>query len=105
MPGEIVAFLGPNGAGKTTTVDMLLGLTTPTAGTVEVYGESPGRAVASGRVSAVMQTGGLLNDFTVRETVQAIASSTGGRDRVDDVVERAGLASIAAPPGGGVLGW
>ncbi|WP_457208055.1 ATP-binding cassette domain-containing protein, partial [Nocardioides sp. P5_C9_2] len=37
-PGEIVAFLGPNGAGKTTTVDMLLGLTSPTAGTVEVYG-------------------------------------------------------------------
>ncbi len=76
-PGEIVAFLGPNGAGKTTTVDMLLGLTRPTDGTVEVYGESPGRAVATGRVSAVMQTGGLLNDFTVLETVQAIASLHG----------------------------
>ena len=95
MPGEIVAFLGPNGAGKTTTVDMLLGLTNPTAGTVEAYGESPGRAVATGRVSAVMQTGGLLNDFTVLETVQAIASLHGRRDRVDDAVERAGLASIA----------
>jgi len=95
MPGEIVAFLGPNGAGKTTTVDMLLGLTSPTAGTVEAYGESPGRAVATGRVSAVMQTGGLLNDFTVLETVQAIASLHGRRDRVDDAVERAGLASIA----------
>ena len=95
MPGEIVAFLGPNGAGKTTTVDMLLGLTSPTAGTVEVYGEAPGRAVATGRVSAVMQTGGLLNDFTVLETVQAIASLHGRRDRVDDAVERAGLASIA----------
>ncbi len=94
-PGEIVAFLGPNGAGKTTTVDLLLGLTTPTAGTVEVYGETPGRAVASGRVSAVMQTGGLLHDFTVLETVQAIASLHGRRDRVDDVVERAGLAPIA----------
>ena len=59
-PGEIVAFLGPNGAGKTTTVDMLLGLTRPDAGTVEVYGTDPGRAVRAGRVSAVMQTGGLL---------------------------------------------
>ena len=91
-PGEIVAFLGPNGAGKTTTVDMLLGLTTPTGGTVEVYGEAPGRAVAAGRVSAVMQTGGLLPDFTVLETVQAIAVLHGRRDRVDEVVERAGLA-------------
>jgi ABC-2 type transport system ATP-binding protein len=95
MPGEIVAFLGPNGAGKTTTVDMLLGLTTPSAGTVEVYGESPRRAVAAGRVSAVMQTGGLLNDFTVLETVQAIASLHGRRDRVDDALERAGLTAIA----------
>ena len=42
-PGEIVAFLGPNGAGKTTTVDMLLGLTRPTAGTVEVYGMAAAR--------------------------------------------------------------
>jgi ABC-2 type transport system ATP-binding protein len=94
-PGEIVAFLGPNGAGKTTTVDMLLGLTTPTGGTVEVYGEAPGRAVAAGRVSAVMQTGGLLPDFTVLETVQAIAVLHGRRDRVDEVVERAGLGPLA----------
>jgi ABC-2 type transport system ATP-binding protein len=94
-PGEIVAFLGPNGAGKTTTVDLLLGLTTPTAGTVEVYGEAPGRAVAAGRVSAVMQTGGLLPDFTVLETVQAIAALHGRRDRVDEVVERAGLGPLA----------
>ena len=42
-----------------------------------------------------MQTGGLLRDFTVLETVQAIASLHGRRDRVDDAVERAGLASIA----------
>ena len=81
-PGEIVAFLGPNGAGKTTTVDMLLGLTTPTAGTVEVYGEAPGRAVAAGRVSAVMQTGGLLPDFTVAR-------------------DRAGDRRAARPPGPG----
>src|SRR4051794_35183645 len=58
--GEIVAFLGPNGAGKTTTVDMLLGLTTPTEGTVEIMGMTPRLAVEAGRVSAVMQTGGLL---------------------------------------------
>ena len=39
--GEIVAFLGPNGAGKTTTIDMILGLSDPTAGTVTVLGQSP----------------------------------------------------------------
>ena len=93
--GEIVAFLGPNGAGKTTTVDMFLGLTSPTGGTVEVYGASPHRAVMEGRVSAVMQTGGLLPDFTVRETVRAIAALHGRPDRVEVVIERTGLGPLA----------
>jgi ABC-2 type transport system ATP-binding protein len=60
--GEVVALLGPNGAGKTSTVDMLLGLSNPTEGRVEVYGRPPHEAVALGLVSAVMQTGGLLKD-------------------------------------------
>jgi ABC-2 type transport system ATP-binding protein len=37
--GEIVGVLGPNGAGKTTTIQVLLGLTTPTSGTVRVFGK------------------------------------------------------------------
>lgn len=36
--GEILGFLGPNGAGKTTTIQMLLGLVTPTSGSVHVFG-------------------------------------------------------------------
>src|SRR5687767_4269969 len=72
--GEVVAFLGPNGAGKTTSLDMVLGLTTPSAGTVATYGANPRQAVRAGRVSAVLQTGGLLRDITVRETVRMIAS-------------------------------
>ena len=39
--GEVMAFLGPNGAGKTSTIDMILGLSRPTAGHVEVYGMPP----------------------------------------------------------------
>ena len=37
-PGEIFGFLGPNGAGKTTILHMLLGLITPTRGTVRILG-------------------------------------------------------------------
>lgn len=92
--GEIVAFLGPNGAGKTTTVDMLLGLTTPDSGTVEVFGTSPRAAVDAGRVSAMMQTGGLLPDFTVAETVRAIAALHARPDRVAEVLERTGLEGL-----------
>lgn len=94
-PGEIVAFLGPNGAGKTTTLDMALGLTEPTSGTVEVFGRRPREAVVSGAVSAVLQTGGLLRDLTVRETVRMIASTYAVHSPVDEVIERAGLTTLA----------
>ncbi len=72
--GEVMAFLGPNGAGKTSTIDMILGLSRPDAGAVEVYGMAPRQAVRKGLVSAVMQAGGLLKDLTVAETVQYTAS-------------------------------
>lgn len=93
--GEIVAFLGPNGAGKTTTLDIVLGLTEPTSGSVEVFGADPREAVRAGAVSAVLQTGGLLQDLSVRETVEIIASMFGRLHAVDEVLERAGLTGLA----------
>ena len=94
-PGEVVAFLGPNGAGKTTTIDMILGLTNPDSGSIEVFGHSPRGAVARGLVSAVLQTGGLLKDITVRETVELTASLFAERRPVDEALERAGIRSLA----------
>jgi ABC-2 type transport system ATP-binding protein len=94
-PGEIVAFLGPNGAGKTTTIDMILGLSTPTAGTARVFGLEPADAVAAGLVSAVMQTGGLLKEYTVRETVVLVSTLFRDTRPVDEVLRRAGIESIA----------
>lgn len=95
--GEVVALLGPNGAGKTTTLDMLLGLTEPSSGTVAVLGGPPGAAAKSGAIAAVLQTGGLLGDLTVLETVQLIASLHGraALDRVPDVMQRADLVHLA----------
>jgi ABC-2 type transport system ATP-binding protein len=93
--GEIVAFLGPNGAGKTTTIDMVLGLSQPTSGTARVLGHEPRHAVARGLVSAVMQTGGLLKDLTVRETVAYTASLFADTRPVDEVLENAGITGLA----------
>jgi ABC-2 type transport system ATP-binding protein len=94
-PGEIVAFLGPNGAGKTTTIDMVLGLSRPHSGSIEVYGMTPRAAVAHGLVAAVMQTGGLLKDLTVRETVELTAALFAHTRPVDEVLDRAGISDIA----------
>ncbi|MDT0156520.1 ABC transporter ATP-binding protein [Microbacterium sp. ARD32] len=95
--GEIVALLGPNGAGKTTTLDMLLGLTDADQGTVQVLGGRPSQAASDGSIAAVLQTGGLLSDLTVAETVRLIASLHGrpALERVPEVLERADLEKIA----------
>ena len=93
--GEIVAFLGPNGAGKTTTIDMILGLSQPSSGSATVLGLQPRQAIARGLVSAVMQTGGLLKDLTVRETVEYTASLFADTRPVDEVLENAGITGIA----------
>ncbi|MFD3812630.1 ABC transporter ATP-binding protein [Rhodococcus sp. NPDC058639] len=93
--GEVMALLGPNGAGKTTTLDMVLGLTTPTSGSVAVFGAPPRQAVREGRVSAVLQTGGLLRDLTVRETVRIIASTFDTHRDIDDVLDSAGLSVLS----------
>ena|SRR5215469_15959017 len=94
-PGEIVAILGPNGAGKTSTIDVILGLSTPNAGQVSVYGMTPRQAISRGLVSAVMQTGGLLKDLTVRETVEYTASLFAQSQSPDEVLSRAGITGIA----------
>lgn len=93
--GEIVALLGPNGAGKTTFLDMVLGFTEPTSGTLSVLGTSPQRAVRAGRVGAVLQTEGLLADLTVKETVSMVAACHPRHIPVTEALERAGATRIA----------
>jgi ABC-2 type transport system ATP-binding protein len=94
-PGEIVAFLGPNGAGKTTTVDMMLGLSRPDAGNVTIYGRKPVDAISRGEVAAVMQTGGLLKDLTVAETVRLTRTLFPHARPTAEVLDRAGIANVA----------
>lgn len=94
-PGEVVALLGPNGAGKTTTLDMILGLTHPTSGQVSVLGTTPAAAIRAGRISALLQSGGLLADMSVRDTVAYIAACYPKTQPIDSVLERAGLTAIA----------
>jgi ABC-2 type transport system ATP-binding protein len=91
QPGEIVALLGPNGAGKTSTIDMILGLSHPSSGDVSVYGMAPRQAISLGLISAVLQTGGLLRELTVGETVRYTASLFARAEPPADVLRRAGI--------------
>ena len=94
--GEVVALLGPNGAGKTTTIELILGLRRPDSGTVSVFGLDPVTAVRSGRVGAMMQSGGLLGDLKVRETVALVAAMHPSPMPVPQVLELAGIADLGS---------
>ena len=93
--GEIIALLGPNGAGKTTLIDMILGLTEPARGTLTVQGISPKKAVQRGDIGAVLQTGGLLKDLTVRQTLEMLATLYPARIDIDKVLASADLTELA----------
>jgi ABC-2 type transport system ATP-binding protein len=93
--GETVALLGPNGAGKSTTIDMLLGLLEPDAGTVSIFGSAPRAAIDRGAVGAMLQTGALIRDLSVRELVSMMGSLYPRSLAVDEVLDLTGIAAIA----------
>jgi ABC-2 type transport system ATP-binding protein len=69
--GEIFGFLGPNGSGKTTTIRMMLGLLSPTSGTVEVLGCSIPDQIHQvlPKIGYMSQQFSLYNDLTVRQNL------------------------------------
>jgi ABC-2 type transport system ATP-binding protein len=94
-PGETVALLGPNGAGKSTSLDMLLALRNPTSGNIRMFGEDPYHAVKQGRVGAMLQSGGLMPEVTVRELVTLVTGFQPKPEPVDATLKRAGIADVA----------
>ncbi|HEY5261589.1 MAG TPA: ABC transporter ATP-binding protein [Solirubrobacteraceae bacterium] len=94
--GETVALLGPNGAGKSTTIDMILGLADPDGGTVSVFGDAPTTAIDAGSVGAMLQTGALIRDLSVRELVAMVASLYPSPLPVDEALELTGLQEIGS---------
>jgi ABC-2 type transport system ATP-binding protein len=93
--GRAVAFLGPNGAGKSTSMEILLGLKHASSGKVEVFGKTPRQAMTSGYVGAMLQSGGLPADVTVRELLNLMSKLHPKPLPVDEVMKRANIADLA----------
>ena len=74
---------------------MLLGLLEPDGGTVSVFGRSPSEAVAAGAVGAMLQTGSLIRDLSVRELISMMAALYPHPLAVDEVLELTGTNEIA----------
>ena len=97
-PGTVTGFLGPNGAGKSTTLRALVGLATPTSGTATIGGRAYRDLPNAGRqVGVLLDAGAQHAGRTGREVLTLAAMVLGvGRDRVDEVLDRVGLAGRPA---------
>lgn len=100
--GEVFGVLGPNGSGKTTTILMLLGLTEPTAGMVQVLGLNPMRKPlgVKARVGYLPDQVGFYDELTARENLIYIAKLNGLRrdeayQRIVEALKQMGLDEVA----------
>ncbi|MEV0976476.1 ATP-binding cassette domain-containing protein [Streptomyces sp. NPDC049915] len=96
-PGTVTGFLGPNGAGKSTTMRMIVGLDAPTSGSVTVNGQRYARHEAPlQEVGALLEAKSIHPGRSAHNHLRALALTHGiPRRRVDEVVELAGLGSVA----------
>jgi urea transport system ATP-binding protein len=113
--GELRFLIGPNGAGKTTLIDIITGLTKPTAGDVRFEGQSiVGKRefeVVRLGIGRTFQTASVFEDLTVSENIDLAANfrtslvkllrrRRGPSDLVGNALEVTGLAPLADRPAG-----
>jgi ABC-2 type transport system ATP-binding protein len=97
--GCAFGVIGPNGAGKTTLIRLLLGLAEPSAGRVRVLGRDlpTERPEALARVGAIIEEPSFCAHLTGRENLEVYAAARcrAARGRIDESLERLGLAARA----------
>jgi ABC-2 type transport system ATP-binding protein len=75
--GEVFGFLGPNGAGKTTTIKLMLGLLSPTAGTIRLFGMEPSEPAARRRVGFLPENPSFYDCLSLGEFLRLGAALSG----------------------------
>ncbi len=101
--GEIVGLLGPNGAGKTTTIHMILGLITPSAGRISIFGKSieTDREEILGQMNFTSPYVAFPYRLTVIENLKFFArlyAIPKPRERIDEMLELFGITELRKKP-------
>jgi ABC-2 type transport system ATP-binding protein len=97
-PGRVTGFLGPNGAGKSTTLRMLVGLTSPTAGSATINGRSFADLPNPGREVGVLLDASAQHAGRTGREILRVAQRTIGLppDRVAELLELVSLTATEA---------
>ncbi len=94
--GRVFGFLGPNGAGKTTTIRMIVGITAPDEGAIELFGETVSNE-SQNRIGYLPEERGLYKKMKVQDQLRYFAalknvSQAEADRRIDFWLERMKLA-------------
>jgi ABC-2 type transport system ATP-binding protein len=93
--GEVFGFLGPNGAGKTTTIRMLVGLISPTSGSIHICGHNVVTefSEAMKHLGCIVENPELYSYLTGWENLQHFARMIKGvgPERIQEVVQLVGM--------------
>ncbi|MDD4113548.1 MAG: ATP-binding cassette domain-containing protein [Herbinix sp.] len=98
--GEIYGFIGRNGAGKTTTIRMILNLTKPTSGHVELFGETTTDKNMYNnlrKIGAIIESPGFYMNLSARENldIQRLMMDASDKASIDRVLATVGLSEEA----------
>ena len=92
--GESLTIFGPNGAGKTTLVKLLATVLSPTAGSLQLFGEARPSAAARRRIGVISHGSFLYGDLTAAENLRFYAklfTVTDSEARIDQMLSEVGL--------------
>ena len=93
--GDIYALVGQNGAVKTTLLKLVCGLTPPTGGELELFGETSERQLelARSHMGTMIETPGFFPYLSAKDNLEYYRIQRGGRKgNVDEALEFVGLA-------------
>jgi ABC-2 type transport system ATP-binding protein len=104
MPGETLCLLGPNGAGKSTAINLMLGLTRPSAGSIRVLGHAPDARAARRAVGYVAQDSDFPPNLTVLEILELVRCHYPDPLQLDELIGSFGLETLTDRQTGGFSG-
>jgi len=104
-PGTVTGLIGPSGCGKTTLMRSIVGTQRIVGGTVTVFGKPAGHSSLRTRVAYTTQAPSAYRELTVREDLEYFrAIVRAPSTRVDEILDRLGLSSLAGKPCGNLSG-